>query len=123
MVITEKVVIKNTWTVSTLLVNGKSKFEEFYKEMIPENQRKIMANLKRLSECGPHKNEEKFKNERNGICAVKIGQMRIFCFLTVGKLIVLTHGIVKKSDKMRQRDIELAEKMRKDYLDHVRRVV
>jgi hypothetical protein len=28
MAITEKVVIKKTWTVSTLLVNGKSKFEE-----------------------------------------------------------------------------------------------
>lgn len=41
---------------------------------------------------------------------------RIFCFFHVGNAIVLTHGIIKKSQKTPQKDIAMAEAYMRDYL-------
>ncbi len=40
---------------------------------------------------------------------------RIFSFWDKGNLIVLTHGIIKKSQKTPVKEIKLAEKYKKDY--------
>lgn len=41
---------------------------------------------------------------------------RIFCLLHKGNIIVLTHGIIKKSQKTPQNEIIKAETYRRDYL-------
>jgi phage-related protein len=41
---------------------------------------------------------------------------RIFCFFDSHSVVVLTHGLVKKSQKTPQREIDKAELYRKDYL-------
>jgi phage-related protein len=41
---------------------------------------------------------------------------RIFCFFDSHSVVVLTHGLVKKSQKTPQREIEKAESYRKDFL-------
>lgn len=41
---------------------------------------------------------------------------RIFCFLDSHAVVVLTHGLVKKSQKTPQREIDKAESYRKDFL-------
>jgi phage-related protein len=40
---------------------------------------------------------------------------RVFCFFDKGKLIVLVNGFQKKSQKTPKKEIELAEKLKKQY--------
>jgi phage-related protein len=51
-------------------------------------------------------------------CRIKYGSniYRIFCFFDRHSIVVLTHGLVKKSQKTPQREIEKAESYRKDFL-------
>lgn len=41
---------------------------------------------------------------------------RVFFFFCKGSIVVLTHGIVKKTQKTPSKEIEKAEKYKKDYL-------
>ncbi len=41
---------------------------------------------------------------------------RIFCFFHKGSMIILTHGIVKKTQKTPQEEIRKAEEYKKDFL-------
>ncbi|MDD5223116.1 MAG: type II toxin-antitoxin system RelE/ParE family toxin [bacterium] len=51
-------------------------------------------------------------------CRVQFGSnaFRIFCFFDKGSLVVLTHGLIKKSQKTPQMEIKKAESYRKDYI-------
>lgn len=51
-------------------------------------------------------------------CRIQFGSnvYRIFCFFDGNSVIVLTHGLIKKTQKTPQREIERAEAYRKDYL-------
>lgn len=42
---------------------------------------------------------------------------RVFCFFDKGQLIVLVNGFQKKSQKTPKNEIELAEKLKKEYFD------
>jgi phage-related protein len=43
--------------------------------------------------------------------------IRILCFQDEGKLVVLTNAFVKKTQKTPKKEIELAEKLKNDYLN------
>lgn len=51
-------------------------------------------------------------------CRIQFGAnaYRIFSFLDGNSIIVLTHGLIKKTQKTPHREIERAEAYRKDYL-------
>lgn len=51
-------------------------------------------------------------------CRIHYGSdtIRIFCFFTGDKIVVLTHGIMKKMRKLPKKEIVKAEKYRRDYL-------
>ena len=51
-------------------------------------------------------------------CRIKFGSniYRIFCFFTKNSIIILTHGIIKKSQKLSRKEIEKAENYKNDYL-------
>lgn len=42
--------------------------------------------------------------------------VRVICFFDGSNLVVLTHGIMKKTERLPKRDIDLAEKRKADYL-------
>lgn len=42
---------------------------------------------------------------------------RVFCFFDEGQLIILIHGFQKKSQKTPKKEIEKAEKLKKQYFD------
>jgi phage-related protein len=46
---------------------------------------------------------------------------RVFCFFDKGKLIILLNGFNKKTNKTPRKEIELAEKLRKEYFDEKER--
>ncbi|HXX80231.1 MAG TPA: type II toxin-antitoxin system RelE/ParE family toxin [Thermodesulfovibrionales bacterium] len=51
-------------------------------------------------------------------CRIQLGSnaYRIFCFFDGHSIVVLTHGLIKKTQKTPQREIERAEAYRRDYL-------
>ena len=51
-------------------------------------------------------------------CRIQLGSnaYRIFCFFDGNSIIVLTHGLIKKTQKTPQLEIERAETYRRDYL-------
>ena len=51
-------------------------------------------------------------------CRIQLGSnaYRIFCFFDGHSVVVLTHGMIKKTQKIPRREIELAEAYRRDYL-------
>ncbi len=51
-------------------------------------------------------------------CRIQLGSnaYRMFCFFDGHSVVVLTHGMVKKTQKTPQREIERAETYRRDYL-------
>lgn len=50
-------------------------------------------------------------------CRIQFGSniYRLFCFFGMGRVIVLTHGIVKKSQKTPKKEIKIAETYKNDY--------
>lgn len=51
-------------------------------------------------------------------CRIQLGSnaYRIFCFFDSNSVVVLTHGLIKKTQKTPQREIDRAEAYRRDYL-------
>jgi phage-related protein len=51
-------------------------------------------------------------------CRIQLGSnaYRIFCFFDGNSVVVLTHGLIKKTQKTPHREIERAEACRRDYL-------
>ena len=51
-------------------------------------------------------------------CRIQFGSnaYRIFCFFVDDSVVVLTHGIIKKSQKTPKSEIEKAESYRRDFL-------
>jgi phage-related protein len=67
--------------------------------------------------------EKYFKHisSSNGLFEIRVDVSsniyRVFCFFDKGKLIILLNGFQKKSQKTPQNEIQLAEKLMKEYFD------
>lgn len=55
-------------------------------------------------------------------CRIRLGSntYRLFCFFANGSIIVLTHGIVKKTQKTPKNEIKKAIKYKNDYIRRVK---
>ena len=100
----------------------KNYFVEFYKEQDNKVQEKIeyVLDLIRYEKRVPIK-FLKFLNSTDGIYEVRVitsyRSIRILCFFDKGELIVLTNCFVKKTQKTPRKEIRLAEKLKKEYLN------
>lgn len=94
----------------------------FYNTLKPEVKKKINWTLKLISELDRIP-EKYFKHITNssGIYEVRIevgsNIYRLFSFFDKGNLIILVNGFQKKSQKTPKSEIELAEKLKKQYFD------
>lgn len=67
--------------------------------------------------------EKYFKHisSSNGLFEIRVevssNIYRVFCFFDKGKLIIILNGFQKKSQKTPQNEIQLAEKLMKEYFD------
>jgi len=94
---------------------GKAPAYEFL-ETLPEKDRfKVEKLFHLLCNKGKISNRDKFRMERDGIWVFKSYQIRVFCFFAKGKRVVLTHGTIKKKDKVRKQEIEKAKKIMNEY--------
>jgi len=95
---------------------------DFFEELNPEVKKKFNWTLQLIAtiERVP---EKYFKHMTNssGIYEVRVeigsNIFRVFSFFDKGNLIVLVNGFQKKSQKTPKKELELAEKLKKQYFD------
>lgn len=82
---------------------GEIPVQSFVDDLTPQEQKGIVQIFNRFTEIGVIYDEQRFRNEGNGIYVFKYKRVRICCFFqpdTRPKTLVLTHGFKKKSQKM-----------------------
>lgn len=108
---------KEEWFVMELYVNGKSKFDEFLNDLHEKKQNEIVARLHAIAMYGPRYSPKNFRTESNGIYAIVVNDVRLYCFMEANKLIIISHGIIKKRQKLKKSDLDMAIDARKKYLE------
>ena len=104
------------------IIAYKNYFVDFYKSQEFKVQEKIeyVFDLVRFEKQIPKKF---FKNLENtdGIYEIRVittfKSIRILCFFDKGELIVLANCFLKKSQKTPRKEIKIAEKLKKDYMN------
>lgn len=101
----------------------KNYFLNFYEEQDERVQAKIeyVLDLVRFERHVPKKFLKALEGT-DGIYEVRVittfKSIRIFCFFDGGNLVVLTNCLVKKTQKTPKKEIKLAEKLKKEYLQN-----
>ncbi|GBD99036.1 hypothetical protein BMS3Abin07_01067 [bacterium BMS3Abin07] len=90
-----------------ITVRGRCLVREFIEGLQESDRNKVVALLQRAAGYGSPRNEEKFKHLRDRIYEFKSYQVRILCAFDMGKIIILTHGFIKKG-KTPQGEIQKA---------------
>jgi phage-related protein len=104
----------------------KNYYLDFFDTLKPEVKRKFNWTLKLIGTMDrvPIKYFKHLENT-SGIFEVRVevgtNIYRVFSFFDEGKLIVLVNGFQKKSQKTPNSEIELAEKLKKQYFDEKKR--
>ena len=98
---------------------GQKPVEEFIDTLEENMQVKVLRQISLLKEYGNKLREPHSSIIDNGIYELRIIEsgniVRILYFFKVGKTIILTNGIVKKTQKLPPSAIKLAEQYKKDY--------
>lgn len=101
----------------------KDYFLKFYRNQEPKVQQKIeyVLDLIRFEQQVPVKFFKKLQNT-DDIYEVRVitfrKSIRILCFIHDGDVIILMNTFEKKSQKTPQKEIQLAERLKKEYLDN-----
>ena len=104
------------------IVTYKKYFIDFYQKQNPRVQEKIehALDLIRYEQRVP-KSHLKYLTGSDGILEVRVktkdANVRIFCFFDKGNLVVLVNSISKKTQKTPRKEIKLAERLKKEYLE------
>ena len=99
-------------------------FQSFLDGTTDKVRAKFFKLLTLLEEIGPNLKRPYADSLRDGIRELRVilsgGQYRGLYFFTDGRKIIVTHGIVKKTDKVPKSEIERALKYRSDYEERAR---
>ena len=93
--------------------------KDYFDDLKDTERAKFQVLFERMARDGTIKNTELFRKEAGGnVSCFKRGQYRLACFRE-GRDLMLVHGFRKKSDKDKRlkREIEIAERIRTQYLD------
>jgi phage-related protein len=105
---------------SSIEQRGDSSIDNFLDELDKKSRGKAAAHLSLLEEQGPHLKRPYADVVRGKIRELRIhqssNQYRILYFFQVRDQIVLTHGFFKKTQQLKETDIELAERRMEDWL-------
>lgn len=99
--------------------NGTVPVEDFLNSLPVKHRVKVLDGLSLLEEFGNTLREPYSKALGDGLFELRVkfssDIMRAFYFFVVGGKIIVTNGIVKKSDKAPRSDLTLAHKYKADY--------
>lgn len=92
--------------------------DNFLNSLDPKDRRKVDVLFELMGEKGSISNKEKFKKLEGseGIFEFKSFQVRLLCFMTPGRRVIVCRGLLKKKDKHDKADISFAESCRKQFL-------
>lgn len=103
---------------------GEEPAYSFILSLRPKLKAKVYGALELLSEVGPELRPPFSKSLGDGIfelrCHFGSDAVRVLYFFFKGRIVVLTNGFVKKTQKTPSGEIELAKKYRADYLRRAR---
>jgi phage-related protein len=104
------------------VVYFKHYYLDFFRQQTEEVQKKFNFTLQLISEL-ERVPAQYFKHIENteGLYEIRVEAggniFRVFCFFDKGKLVILINGFQKKTQKTPKKEIELAEKLRKQYFN------
>lgn len=104
-----------------IAVNGAKPAKEFIRGLNDAEQRKLDVLFQRMADTGRIFNKEQFKQVEGKIYEFKRHQVRIGCF-QMGRRWLLTHGFRKKSKKWPRSEIERAQRIMNEHIEHEHRV-
>ena len=98
---------------------GKCPVREFLDLLEPKMKAKTLRTIDLLETNGPSLREPYSSSMGEGLFELRSKQSsnitRIFYFFVIGKKVILTNGVLKKSRKTPKTDLELARKYKADY--------
>ena len=99
---------------------GDSPVDDFLDRLDKKSRAKVAAHLSLLEEQGPHLKRPYADIVKGKIRELRIhhssSQYRILYFFQIRDQIVLAHAFSKKTQQIKERDIELAERRREDWM-------
>jgi len=104
------------------IISYKNYFVDFYKSQEFKVQEKIeyVLDLVRFEKRVPRKFFKSLENTE-GIHEIRVittfKSIRILCFFDKGELVVLTNCFLKKSQKTPRKEIKMAERLKKEYMN------
>ncbi len=116
---------KSRWDVVALCnERGSCPLLDFLEDLDPslKSLRNRMLGLLReyVTQHGPPRSKERCRHLNDHIWEFKIGQLRALWFYHQDRMIVCTHGFMKRTRKTPRREIQRAKRLRKQYLASVR---
>ena len=79
--------------------------------------RRMLKLLDRVARQGPPRNTEISHQLSSGIWEFIQGRLRVLWFYDEGKLVICTHGFVKKRQRTPQGELDRAQEHRRQYLE------
>lgn len=116
------IVEKGVNSVCDIIEDEESSALGFLSKVAPDMRataKGFRALFRRYAESGRSKlNTDLFHEAdyENGIWEFVRGRLRIFCFMDGGRLLILTHGAVKKSKKVDHHEVARAIRLKEAYL-------
>ena len=99
---------------------GDSPIDAFLDDLNVKTRAKVDAHIELLEEHGPNLKRPYADTVRGKIRELRIpyssNQYRILYFFFMRNQIVLTHGLMKKTQELKEKDIVLAEKRMEDWI-------
>jgi len=101
--------------------NGREPLTEFLDDLPVDTRAKVVKLLDLLTEQGVLLKEPYTRQIKGKIRELRIkdnlGHVRVFYFTFTGRRFILLHGFLKKTDKTPEREIGVAEKRMKDFIE------
>lgn len=83
---------------------------------LPEGKKaQVLRIIKRLADLGKIHHREQFKKVEDDFYEFKYFQIRMPCFFLPNRRVVITHGFIKKGDRIGEGQILRMKRIRKEY--------
>lgn len=96
--------------------SGRSESKKFFERLERKEQDKLFALFIRLADTRQITNKQQFNYVDKGIWEFKRDQIRMPCYYSEDNKAVITHGFIKKTEKMPLNEFNRAIRIRKEYL-------
>jgi len=93
---------------------GTAHGRDYYVALPDAIRAKFYAPMHYIADLPNYRNSEKYRDEGDGIRAIKIFKHRLMCFRD-GHLLIVTHGFQKKSDAVPPGEKNRAHRLRDEY--------